>query len=64
MSNISIDNNASAHPMPTVDVYYARICGLCTKALDFFRSRGVTFTAYAVECVPSASVCAFCACAA
>jgi glutaredoxin len=32
-----------------VEIYYARVCGLCTKALDFFRSRGVTFTAYAVE---------------
>ena len=32
-----------------VDVYYARVCGLCTKALEFLRSRGVTFTAYAVE---------------
>lgn len=35
--------------MNTVDIYYSRVCGLCTKALDFFRSRGVTFTAYAVE---------------
>ena len=35
--------------MPKVDIYYARVCGLCTKALEFFRSRGVTFTAYAVE---------------
>ncbi len=32
-----------------VDIYYARVCGLCTKALEFFRDRGVTFTAYAVE---------------
>jgi glutaredoxin len=32
-----------------VDIYYARICGLCTKAVDFFRSRGVTFTSYGVE---------------
>ena len=32
-----------------VDIYYASVCGLCTKALEFFRSRGVTFTAYAVE---------------
>jgi len=35
--------------MAQVDIYYARVCGLCTKALDFFRGRGVTFTAYAVE---------------
>lgn len=35
--------------MTSVEIYYARVCGLCTKALDFFRGRGVTFTAYAVE---------------
>ena len=35
--------------MAWVEIYYARVCGLCTKALAFFRSRGVTFTAYAVE---------------
>ena len=33
----------------SIDVYYARVCGLCTKALEFFRSRGATFTAHAVE---------------
>ncbi len=33
----------------TIDIYYARICGLCTEAINFFRSRGVTFTAHAVE---------------
>lgn len=31
-----------------VDIYYAAVCGLCTKALEFFRSRNVTFTAHAV----------------
>ncbi|NQT93497.1 MAG: hypothetical protein HQ559_12115 [Lentisphaerae bacterium] len=35
--------------MARVEVYYARVCGLCTNALDFFRERGVTFTAYGVE---------------
>jgi glutaredoxin len=35
--------------MVSVDIYYASVCGLCTKAIEFFRSRGVTFTAYAVE---------------
>lgn len=35
--------------MESVEIYYARICGLCTNALEFLRSRGVTFTAYAVE---------------
>ncbi len=34
--------------MVKVEVYYSSVCGLCTKALDFFRSRGVTFTAYAI----------------
>ena len=35
--------------MKQIDLYYSRVCGLCTKAIDFFHSRGVTFTAYAVE---------------
>lgn len=35
--------------MKSVDLYYASVCGLCTKAIEFFRNRGVTFTAYAVE---------------
>ena len=32
-----------------IDIYYAHVCGLCTKALEFFRSRNVDFTAYAVQ---------------
>lgn len=35
--------------MQQVDIYYASICGLCTKAIEFFRSTGVTFNAHAVE---------------
>lgn len=35
--------------MPKVDIYYARVCGLCTEAINFLRDRGITFTAYAVE---------------
>jgi glutaredoxin len=35
--------------MESVDIYYASVCGLCTKAVEFLRDRGVTFTAYAVE---------------
>lgn len=35
--------------MPEVDIYYARVCGLCDKAIEFFCKRGVTFTAHAVE---------------
>ena len=32
-----------------VDIYYASVCGLCTNALEFLRSRGVSFSAHAVE---------------
>ena len=32
-----------------IDIYYASVCGLCTKAIEFFRSRGETFSVYAVE---------------
>ena len=35
--------------MTEVDIYYARVCGLCTKAVDFLRERGTTFRAFAVE---------------
>jgi len=35
--------------MPTVDIYYAKVCGLCTKAIDFLHKRGVDFTAFAIE---------------
>lgn len=35
--------------MKRIEIYYASVCGLCTKALEFLRGRGVTFTAYAVE---------------
>lgn len=35
--------------MADVEIYYARVCGLCTKALEFLRERGVTFKALAVE---------------
>lgn len=35
--------------MQNIDVYYCRVCGLCGKAIDFFRSRGATFTAHAIE---------------
>lgn len=37
-----------------VDIYYCRVCGLCNRAIDFFRDRGVTFTAHAVEFDPQA----------
>ncbi|QBG47899.1 glutaredoxin 3 [Verrucomicrobia bacterium S94] len=32
-----------------VDIYYAKVCGLCTEAIHFLHKRGITFTAYAVE---------------
>jgi glutaredoxin len=35
--------------MQTIEIYYSRACRLCDKAIEFCRSRGVTFTAYAVE---------------
>jgi glutaredoxin len=35
--------------MKTIDIYYSSVCGLCTKAIEYFHSRGVTFTAYAIE---------------
>ena len=35
--------------MAKVEIYYSEVCGLCTKAIDFLRSRGVTFTARAVK---------------
>ena len=33
---------------PSIDVYYATVCGLCTNAIEFFRSRGLDFQAYSV----------------
>ena len=34
---------------PEVHIYYAKVCGLCTKAIDYLHKRGVSFTAYAIE---------------
>ena len=34
--------------MIEIEIYYSSVCGLCTKTLDFFRSKNVTFTARAV----------------
>jgi len=31
-----------------LEVYYAPVCGLCTRCIEFFRSRGLDFTAYAI----------------
>lgn len=35
--------------MLDVDIYYCRVCGLCTRTIEFFRDRGVTFRALAIE---------------
>lgn len=35
--------------MPKIDIYYSKVCGLCTEAINFFHKRGVTFTAIAIE---------------
>ena len=32
-----------------IDIYYCSVCGLCTKAIDFLRSRNLDFRAYAVR---------------
>ncbi len=34
---------------PAIDIYYAHVCGLCTEALNFLRSRNLNFSAHAVE---------------
>ncbi len=33
---------------PEIEIFYADICGLCHKAMDYFRSRNLSFTAYEV----------------
>lgn len=33
---------------PVIEIFYADICGLCHKAMDYFRSRGLPFTAHEV----------------
>ena len=34
---------------PRIEIYYAEICGLCHKAMDFFRARGLPFQPYEVK---------------
>ncbi len=41
--------NRKIGTMMKIDIYYSSVCGLCTKAIEFFRSRNLTFTAYSVE---------------
>ena len=33
---------------PHIEIFYADICGLCHKAMDYFRSRNLAFTAHEV----------------
>ena len=33
---------------PKIEIYFAEVCGLCHKAMDYFRSRDLPFTAYEV----------------
>jgi glutaredoxin len=35
--------------MVKVEVYYADMCGLCHKAMDYFTAKGVPFEAYRLE---------------
>lgn len=34
---------------PPIEIYYAEICGLCHKAMDFFRSRHLPFVTHEVH---------------
>lgn len=34
---------------PEIEIYYADVCGLCHKAMNYFRSRDLDFTAYEIE---------------
>jgi len=33
---------------PPIEIFYADVCGLCHKAMDYFRSRDLEFTAYEI----------------
>ena len=33
---------------PNIEIYYASVCGLCHKALEYFSHQGLSFTARAV----------------
>ncbi len=33
---------------PVLEIYFADVCTLCHKAMDYFRSRDLAFTAYEV----------------
>lgn len=33
-------------PAPQIELFYADVCTLCHKAMDFFRKRDLAFTAH------------------
>lgn len=35
--------------MANVIVFYAQMCGLCHKAMDYFKEKGIPFDAYEVK---------------
>ena len=37
------------NPAPRIEIYFADICGLCHKAMNYFRGRGLAFSAYEVH---------------
>ena len=34
---------------PEIEIFFADVCGLCHKAMDYFRSRDLAFTAHEVH---------------
>lgn len=34
---------------PKIEIYYADVCGLCHKAMNYFRSQNLPFTAHEVH---------------
>ena len=34
---------------PQIDIYYCKVCGLCTECLEFFRSQGLSYTAKHID---------------
>ena len=35
--------------MPKVEIYYAQMCDLCHKAMDYFDDKGIDYTSYEVK---------------
>jgi glutaredoxin len=54
MSRIHIPQHPVILPLktmkqPHIEIFYADICGLCHKAMAYFRGRGLAFHAYEVH---------------